>query len=696
MRWSMRLRRIEYEYYGCLGARHLRVSTAESTVRIASDVELDVLQLGSQQRIMAYKQLMASKKPDSHSTPRDSTPACYSYPLSLPSWDLSVRPQMPMISHSNPSVLRCDALLAAGLGEKVVLPADPAFEISISHYWALNPRIRPWCIFQPRTTEDISNAVKILANAIPTKESGGIAIRSGGHAAADYANGIVNGVTFDLGMMNYTSYDASTTVASIQSGARWGNVYSALTSHNVTVSGGRDAQVGVGGLLLSGGISHYANRVGLSCDTIVNYEIVLANGTITHANETHHADLWKALKGGFNNFGIVTRFDKSTISGQDIAFSERTISSNYSDEYIDALVKFTSAANTRDGDAIIGFYRHAPTSPEIFISLFEFNTYGTPNSTAFDLFNRIPADISAEKIQTLAEAATAYPGGERSGAGSSLTLANDARVLRRAVRYFKEHVSYLSSRLGAENFTSSCFFEPIPASVQRFGSEKGGNMLGLPVAQDVMIWDIWTSTTGNDADLAIVHAALRRLSAQITHYAKSVDRNVETIYGAYADASQDVVGSYPAENQRFMSLVAEAYDPKGFFRERVTGGFKIPPLRRVKGQVKLRKQKSLKQHNGVFLERIRLFQPRICPLPFILGCSVFLAYRVACHTSPGSIDYGHDVVILNRDASFRLLQLSRLRKSLILRTIWTLNAICFNAAETKGMVMSSSDISSVQ
>jgi hypothetical protein len=45
------------------------------------------------------------------------------------------------------------------------------------------------------------------------------------------------------------------------------------------------------------------------CDNVVNYEIVLASGEITNANAESNADLWVSLKGGGNNFGIVTRYD---------------------------------------------------------------------------------------------------------------------------------------------------------------------------------------------------------------------------------------------------------------------------------------------------------------------------------------------------------------------------------------------------
>lgn len=38
-------------------------------------------------------------------------------------------------------------------------------------------------------------------------------------------------------------------------------------------------------------------------------QIVLAGGVLTNANETFNPKLYRALKGGANNFGVVTRFD---------------------------------------------------------------------------------------------------------------------------------------------------------------------------------------------------------------------------------------------------------------------------------------------------------------------------------------------------------------------------------------------------
>lgn len=101
--------------------------------------------------------------------------------------------------------------------------------------------------------------------------------------------------------------------ASIGPGNRWGQVYDRLDPLNITVLGGRVADVGVGGLLLSGGISFFQPQMGFDCDSVRNYQVVDANGRILEVSQDTFPDLYWALRGGGSNFGIVTRFDMDTV-----------------------------------------------------------------------------------------------------------------------------------------------------------------------------------------------------------------------------------------------------------------------------------------------------------------------------------------------------------------------------------------------
>ncbi|KAF7192288.1 putative FAD-linked oxidoreductase [Pseudocercospora fuligena] len=54
-----------------------------------------------------------------------------------------------------------------------------------------------------------------------------------------------------------------------------------------------------------GGISFFANKFGWAIDNIISFEVVLADGRIVEASPQNHPDLYKALRGGGGNFGIV-------------------------------------------------------------------------------------------------------------------------------------------------------------------------------------------------------------------------------------------------------------------------------------------------------------------------------------------------------------------------------------------------------
>ena len=83
--------------------------------------------------------------------------------------------------------------------------------------------------------------------------------------------------------------------------------------------GGRVSAIGVGGFTLCGGISFFSSRYGWACDNFNTYEVVFADGSIHEIKyASTYADLYFALRGGGNNFGIVTRFDLATFPHGDL------------------------------------------------------------------------------------------------------------------------------------------------------------------------------------------------------------------------------------------------------------------------------------------------------------------------------------------------------------------------------------------
>ncbi len=92
-------------------------------------------------------------------------------------------------------------------------------------------------------------------------------------------------------------------------GKELGDVYEELETRNQIIPGGGCQSVNVGGLTHGGGLGVSIRKYGMTCDDVMEAEIVLADGQIVYPSTTNHPDLFWGLKGGGGgNFGIVTRF----------------------------------------------------------------------------------------------------------------------------------------------------------------------------------------------------------------------------------------------------------------------------------------------------------------------------------------------------------------------------------------------------
>ena len=254
----------------------------------------------------------------------------------------------------------------------------------------------------------MATIVKVLTAASFLKRCQ-FAVRSGGHTPIPGANNIDNGVTIDLLYMNGTTYDPDTKLASISPAARWGSVYETLEPLGRMVGGGRGSTVGVGGFLLGGGISHYAPRIGLACDNVVNFQVVLASGLIVNANKNTNSDLFKALKGGNSNFGIVTRYDMETFESEDLWGGIVTWPSSTVDQHFKALVNFGTDPNRDPNAALIVFQGYSTaTLADVVRAAFDY-TKPVARPDAYKEFYAITPNLTdTTKIQPMSAIAAEF------------------------------------------------------------------------------------------------------------------------------------------------------------------------------------------------------------------------------------------------------------------------------------------------
>jgi FAD/FMN-containing dehydrogenase len=100
----------------------------------------------------------------------------------------------------------------------------------------------------------------------------------------------------------------------VEAGAIWGEVYAAVTTKaGRYVQGGGCLTVGVAGLIQSGGFGPFSKGYGMAAASLLEAEVVTADGAVRIANACLNPDLFWAIKGGGGgSFGVVTRLTLKT------------------------------------------------------------------------------------------------------------------------------------------------------------------------------------------------------------------------------------------------------------------------------------------------------------------------------------------------------------------------------------------------
>jgi FAD/FMN-containing dehydrogenase len=190
---------------------------------------------------------------------------------------------------------------AASFPATAILPDHPAYDEHRISFNGILDR-RPAVIVPCETTEEVVAAVRAArAAGLP------IAIRGGGHSVAGH--GIADdALVVSLANMRDVRIDAERRIGHAGGGAQWNDIDAAAFAHGLAVPGGTFGDTGIGGLTLGGGLGWLMPVAGLTCDNLIEAEVVTADGSVVIAGPGGDEELLWALRGGGGNFGVVTRF----------------------------------------------------------------------------------------------------------------------------------------------------------------------------------------------------------------------------------------------------------------------------------------------------------------------------------------------------------------------------------------------------
>ncbi|UJB39665.1 FAD-binding oxidoreductase [Streptomyces sp. A1-5] len=114
------------------------------------------------------------------------------------------------------------------------------------------------------------------------------------------------GLVVDLSVMRSVRVDVDEQTAWVQGGANGADLHAETLTYGLAGIAGWTNAVGLGGFLLHGGYGCLSAKLGLGVDTILELEVVSANGEVLRVTPSENPDLFWAARGAGSNFGVVT------------------------------------------------------------------------------------------------------------------------------------------------------------------------------------------------------------------------------------------------------------------------------------------------------------------------------------------------------------------------------------------------------
>jgi len=195
----------------------------------------------------------------------------------------------------------CGAIRGQFKGD-LIREDNPEF-IEASRIWNAMVARTPGAIARCADVADIQLVVRHV------QEAGVLtAVRCGGHSLAGFGS-CQGGLVIDLSRLRKVEVDAASRRAKFGGGCLLGNVDTATQRHGLVFPAGVVSHTGAGGLVLGGGTGWLTRLCGMSCDNVVDFALVTADGSMIRANDAENSELYWALRGGGGNFGVVTEFE---------------------------------------------------------------------------------------------------------------------------------------------------------------------------------------------------------------------------------------------------------------------------------------------------------------------------------------------------------------------------------------------------
>ncbi|KAH8703112.1 putative FAD dependent oxidoreductase, partial [Talaromyces proteolyticus] len=460
-------------------------------------------------------------------------------------------------------------------------PLSLAYETEIQNYWsAACSGLRPTCMVFPTSAEEVSDIIQALQQTDDL-----FAVKSGGHMPNNGFSSIQGGLLLSTkNLNNIVAYDADTQTAKIGPGLTWAQAQQGLEGTGMTVVGGRLGGVGIGGYILGAGLSFLSAQYGWAANNVVDLEVVLANGTIVHANDFENEDLFAALKGGGSSFGIVTQYTLKTYPIADKVWGGViTFGQDKTPQVLEAIRNFVEYYPD-DKAAIIPTCEHTA----LFTSWFVFFFYDGETAPAgvFDNFTDIGSLTSTvqtwDSYYDLLQSNDEYDlHGQRYAIATETTPLPSAEFGTEVLTNIWETFYNITSEVILDTgMIGTIAMQPMSRTITSKAKALGGDLLDFPDTTDYIIFELDIShslSLDDDTTEAAIESLYTSLGNVVENYIR--EGKLPDVYRPLfmndAHGTQDYWGRIAPSSRAFAKQVREKYDPELFWQKRTSGGFRL-------------------------------------------------------------------------------------------------------------------------
>lgn len=432
---------------------------------------------------------------------------------------------------------------------------------SVEHYMASSSDL-PSCVFRPAITNDVIHALQLIE-----QERIEFSVNSGKHTGNPGFSSTEGGLQIDMRRFSQIALSPDRTYVDIGPGNVWDNVYDVLQGTGRMVIGGRVSGVGVGGLMTGGGgYSFFTQKHGMATDSVISIDIVTPNATHITISAESEPDLFWAVKGGGNQFGIVTNFRVKTFAVPSVVWGGTRLYTGHEEDFKQYAVNVAHNLTDRNASASIEFIYYAK------VPLFAIQAYyDGPEPPAGTLESGLPPKAILKPLldtwgpNTMTDIVTSSPSNLTIGLRGTFHVASLQYYSRTILDVALNEIDKLNSDVLHSGFYFHVAVEPAGKNYGAYANPTNSSPFPYYKSpQSLLFYFGWVSALDDEYYFQAIKNAVQVVENQARSEGQKVDDL--QIYPNYAIFDTPAEKLFGDTNLARLQQIKEQYDPKGTMR----------------------------------------------------------------------------------------------------------------------------------